>query len=370
MMPVLAGRQRNLDVLRGLCALGVLAGHAAGLTIDNRVLQRSFPDPVWSFIYHSTMTVLWFFALSGYLIGGPFIRALVHSNPIPNWRRYALRRVARIVPAFWIAFTAFIVLTHPPDATPSAVVVHYFFLQNEVPGQAEAVYSPAWTLGIEAAFYLLVPVAAIVVARTRHRVSHVDVAFAIALLGLFSFIYQLPLHRPADATENLPGTFCFFAPGLMVATIEDALKTGAWKVPPLFNVRPSILLLAGLGSFAAASASWFFNSVVYQLVILGSITLALWAALTAPPWKSPVARGLAYLGLVSYGVYLWHWVIATLLETNGNHIFVNQGALGWLLSAIVLLAMSLVPASVSWYLVERSLIQRSRRGGAGATTSS
>ena len=42
-------------------------------------------------------------------------------------------------------------------------------------------------------------------------------------------------------------------------------------------------------------------------------------------WTRPVARVLARVGLVSYGIYLWHWVILSALLHNGVLIPAQQG---------------------------------------------
>src|SRR5687767_15804809 len=56
-----------------------------------------------------------FFALSGYLIGAPFVRALQSGEPLPGAKRYATRRAARILPAYWIALATLLILVPRPD---------------------------------------------------------------------------------------------------------------------------------------------------------------------------------------------------------------------------------------------------------------
>jgi len=43
-----------------------------------------------------------FFILSGFLLGRPYIDALLGRRPLPNWKQYAKRRFFRIWPAYAI----------------------------------------------------------------------------------------------------------------------------------------------------------------------------------------------------------------------------------------------------------------------------
>src|SRR5262249_10509534 len=107
--------------------------------------------------------VLIFFSLSGYLIAGPFLRALVDGRPLPGIRSYLVRRVARIYPAYWLAFGAVLLLLWPPGGVRAyQVPVHLLLLQSSWPvnGEPTAIFFVAWTLGVEMAFYAFVPLAA------------------------------------------------------------------------------------------------------------------------------------------------------------------------------------------------------------------
>src|SRR4051812_8429119 len=88
-------RSAPLDGLRALAALSVLAYHSllatAGLGAASGALH--FGVPV-------------FFVLSGLLLYRPFVAARMDGAPPPRLRSYAVRRAARIVPAYWTALLA------------------------------------------------------------------------------------------------------------------------------------------------------------------------------------------------------------------------------------------------------------------------
>ena len=63
---------------------------------NRRLIWPNFRSPlVWDF-----------FAISGYLVGGPWVRAALGLAPAPRVGRYAARRLRRIVPAFWVVLAA------------------------------------------------------------------------------------------------------------------------------------------------------------------------------------------------------------------------------------------------------------------------
>jgi len=305
--------------------------------------------------------VAWFFALSGYLIAKPFLQALLAGNPLPSLREYTLRRIVRIVPAFWIAFTAFLLLVKPLDATVGGAASHYLFIQNEVPGQTDAIFAPAWTLGIEAIFYVVLPLVCYGVARFRQRYSHGALITAFVAAGVASFLWQSQVQRTSEFAESPFGTFFLFAPGLVVCVVEDAIRTGKWKLPMNWADRNlSAFAVAVLAIWLVVIGNWSLNSVMSQLVVICSGTLLLVAAVASKPWRSMPARVLTYVGVVSYGIYLWHWIVLSLLISHLHNISVVNNGLSWAVASAVVLALSLAVASVSWKAVEEPLIHWAR----------
>jgi peptidoglycan/LPS O-acetylase OafA/YrhL len=70
------------------------------------------------------------------------------------------------------------------------------------------------------------------------------------------------------------------------------------------------------------------------------------------------ARWVAPIGLISYGLYLWHYVALKVLQDEG--VDVQAGALSWPLRVALLLAASVPFALASWLLVERPLLRRTQ----------
>ena len=67
---------------------------------------------------------------------------------------------------------------------------------------------------------------------------------------------------------------------------------------------------------------------------------------------------LAPIGLISYGVYLWHWIILSTLIHHGITIVSGSGLTATGVRVIALVALTLPVAALSWLLIERPLLRR------------
>src|SRR4051794_18067660 len=110
-------RAAGLDGLRALAALSVLCFHAwlYGFDDPSAVERTSVFDKV---MFEMRLGLIFFFVLSGYLLYRGFARAALTGDGRVNVRRYARRRGARIVPAYWVAMIGAIALLWPAAGPP------------------------------------------------------------------------------------------------------------------------------------------------------------------------------------------------------------------------------------------------------------
>jgi peptidoglycan/LPS O-acetylase OafA/YrhL len=360
-------RSRELDAVRAVAALMVLAGHAylvGGVATPHT--STSLTDVL---IVNGGAGIWLFFALSGYLIGAPFLRALRTGEPLPSPLGYATRRAARILPAYWVALAALLVLAPVAGLAWWQVPLHGALLHNLVPGEGQAVFFVAWTLGIEALFYAFVPLAAAVVRRARgpRPIAARQLVAGIGALWLASVAYAVwaarayPNTSAFTATENadlfrlsLPALLSAFCPGLLVAVADRERWLDAVK-PRTAALLGSAALFAVAGAIAYTSTSTVVIDLSRQPWALAA-GLVLLAALGARPTRAVTA--LAPIGLISYGLYLWHYVVVKVLDRAG--VTVQAGALSWPLRIALVLALSIPLAAASWLLIERPLLRRTR----------
>jgi peptidoglycan/LPS O-acetylase OafA/YrhL len=82
------------DALRAIAILSVFAHH---LVLQTQVSARP-QDAAWLGYWG----VDCFFVLTGFLLCGPYLRAIVDGAPLPDWRRFAARRLLRIYPLYFV----------------------------------------------------------------------------------------------------------------------------------------------------------------------------------------------------------------------------------------------------------------------------
>lgn len=151
------GRIKGLDGLRGVAILLVLAYHT---WTESSGLAALGEGPFFlSLLYAGSTGVTLFFALSGFLVGRPFIEAMRERRPLPLLGRYASQRALRILPTYYIVALIGVLLTSRHDQLVPALTLT---AQAYDVGQFSTVW---WSLATEVQFYVLLPLAFLLMAR-------------------------------------------------------------------------------------------------------------------------------------------------------------------------------------------------------------
>ena len=365
-------RVANVDVLRAAAALGVLAIHAyalGGRAVPIRAVH-AYDVPLITL----ASGVWLFFAISGYVIGRPFLRRLSRGEPLPAVRSYALRRGARIFPIYWLALSALIAIDGAAGTRGWQFPVHYLLLNNLVPGRQEALFPAAWTLTLEALFYAVLPALAFALRRSGWRPSPERLARLIVASWALSIVFTALADLLGDGTTglwlrgSLPAMWQMFCPGLLLAVApelgEGRLRRWLVELPAR---RPACLAVAAAALIPAAllgaAAPLRFGIVGYQLLADGSrplfavgYGLLLATAIAAPPTASRRLWPLR-LGLASYGIYLLHPVIAALLVRGGLVPVAGDGLPAFAAHAAILAGLTIPLALASWRWIERPVTE-------------
>src|SRR4051794_1541572 len=372
-------RAAGLDGLRALAALSVLCFHVWLYGFDNpsAVVRTSVFDKV---MFEMRLGLIFFFVLSGYLLYRGFARAGLTGEGRVDVRRYARRRVARIVPAYWVATIGAIALLWGARGTPgvrlpaaSDLPLFAVFGQNYSLDTIMRLNPVTWTLCIEAAFYVLLPLIGWVAWRLGPRARGRQVVLVGALIPL-GVAWNALVHDQALnilASKSLLAYLPYFAFGMLLALWSEARRERGAK--PVGARTSAALVVAGF-AVVAADAYWHATAapraVNPWLAIGADLPAGLGFALVvaavvvgdgaATRWMS--VRPLAWVGLVSYGVYMWH--VPLLLFERSVGVFPHS----YLLRLVVLLVPVLLVAAASWYFVERPAIAwagRTREGDGG-----
>jgi peptidoglycan/LPS O-acetylase OafA/YrhL len=351
-----------VDALRGLAALGVVTFHSAPtghLAWWMGILKQDLD-----------LGVMVFFTISGALIAAPFIAAMVDGRRRPSLGNFAIRRAARIFPAYWVALLGYVVVAQ--GFAWWQPLAHGLLLMNVLPGQINQLIYPAWTVEVEVSFYIALAVTAWVVFRRNRRVG-VDAA-GLVVLGLWvasllvTFVADQvtsPLTSAAEITKyTFPAQLAYICPGLLLALAgtRAARERGRWWawLDRLFD-RP--WLLAGVIALFIAGGmvmtAGVFNVTVRDLhrePFAVAAGLLVGGALRHERSLRPVTRLILPVGLITYSLYLWHVVVIHALRDV--HIYpVHAGMLSWPLTWLLLVSAAVAVGAVSYLFVERPALR-------------
>jgi peptidoglycan/LPS O-acetylase OafA/YrhL len=310
-----------------------------------------------------------FFVLSGYLIT---------SLLLTEWRRWGsidlvrfyLRRARRLLPALVLvvmAVAAWASFTAKPDRLGTiradglstllyvanwrfVVARQSYFDQFGDPSP----FRHMWSLAIEEQYYLLFPLLLIGLLRLA-RIRQWLLPAALGGMTLASIAAMAMLYDPStDPSRVYYGTDTRMHELLIGSLLAVALNSaGAWRERAV-RLGPYV---GGVGMAGVlASCYWFTDQskVLYLGGFAGVcvVSAALIAGVELAP-TSPVARILslspvAWVGAISYGLYLWHWPIYIALTPD------RTGLTGTPL-LLVRIAATFAVATASYYLVERPI---------------
>jgi peptidoglycan/LPS O-acetylase OafA/YrhL len=360
------------DGLRAIAVLSVVVTHTALLSGANEL--------AWYGKYTARLDVgvTIFFLISGFLLYRPFVAAHLEGKPGPRVRDYARRRVLRIVPAYWLALTVLAIYPGLVHMWRSDSWAYYLFLQDYDSTWTFGGLQPAWSLAIEAAFYVALPFLAYAMRRAgagRSRGARVWIELvAITALLVASVVLRAatPGSPASQVHITLPGTFDWFALGMLLAVASAALAgrrdpgvvqllrrwpSLAWVIAlVLFWFTSTQLGLGGTLFFRVTTAQGMAQHLLYGAIAFFLLLPAVFAGDAGGlPQRLLANRFVAWLGLISYGVFLWHHPIALkLTESDDRGLFRSARMLG---ITTATLAIAIACAALSYYLVERPILR-------------
>ena len=246
-----------------------------------------------------------FFALSGYLITGLLLDEHARTGRIAL-RAFYLRRTARLLPALLLLVAVcdllYVLAGHPEVLVGSVLVLLYAANYAAVAtGDYLPGYEHAWSLAVEEHFYLLWPLVLVLMLPRRPLASLVRWTLVVCVAALvWRIVLTHVLHGPWLLTYH--GTLeraDALLPGCAAAL---AVRAG-WRPPRRLAGCGAAGLLAVLAvddRAVEATLTPAFTALAATALVLGldSARGPLRSLLSFPP--------LVRVGLVSYGIYLWH----------------------------------------------------------------
>lgn len=354
-------RSRALDGLRALAALSVLCFHVWLYRDDRPAGPRS--EPLDHVMFELSLGLICFFVLSGYLLYRSFARAAIRSGRLAGLRDYGVRRAARIVPAYYASLAGCLVLYAAVgyDAiAPSAGELPLFaaFAQNYSYATIMEINPVTWTLCVEAAFYVALPLLALAALRLGRQAPLL--AGLVAVTIVWNALVQ-GLGWNDIASKSLLAYIGHFALGMLVAVWVER------RQPALGPRATAALALAGAALVVANG--WWYETPAFAgeaRAVLAKLPAALGFALVIAAVAGGRGRAvgwlgggaLARIGVISYGVYLWHLPLILAFGELG----LLPAPLAPRIAAVLVLALG--AGWLSWTLVERPAIRWAAAAGA------
>lgn len=340
--------RRDIDGLRAVAVLPVVIYHIAQ-----------------SFLRGGYVGVDIFFVISGFLISTHILEEVQRGSFSPL--RFYERRIRRIFPASAVMFLVVTALAirsfYPVELVTYAqlllaalfsvsniflyATVDYF---NPIAEQLPLLHT--WSLAVEEQFYLIFPPLVIAVTRWAPRRMRV-ICLGLAVASLAVSI------ACAFGDAKLAGFYLIFSRAweLLLGTLL-ALGT-----VPRCRTQGSAEAIGFTGMAMIALAMVAFTPAT-PFPGYAALLPAVGAAMvihSGRDHKTVVARVLslrpfAFIGLISYSLYLWHWPVMVFQRTDQLFVMTNSK----LIERGVVLGASLVLATLSWWLVERTTRDRNR----------
>jgi Predicted acyltransferases len=340
----------GLDGLRALAVLAVIAYHL------------NLP---WA--PGGLLGVCIFFVLSGYLITDILVAQWKAAGGI-NLKEFWLGRARRLLPALFVMLTGVILwisLCDPGRLSSlwNDILAAVFYVSNWWLIFHQVSYfasfgplSPLghlWSLAVEEQFYLIWPLLLGLGLRyipRRSRLIGMILALVIVSAAAMAIIYQ-PGLDPSRIYYGTDTRAFALLTGAVLALVWPSRKLSA-DIPP----RPRIVLDAAGGAALLSLLFMIWQSNQYQSflyyggLLLFSIASAILVAVLAHP-SSRLGRlfgtaPLRWLGVWSYGIYLWHYPVIVLTSPSVNTGGLNLGL------ALEQTVLSISLAAISWYFIE------------------
>ena len=291
----------DIQLLRGIAVLSVLFYHA-----DKMLLAGGY------------LGVDVFFVISGYLITRNIYRDI--ERGIFSYATFIARRFRRLLPACYamLAFSAVLAAVFLTRQDLTEFLKQMFgtltFSSNIVLWRQSGYFDTSsalklllhtWSLSLEEQYYLFLPPILYLGARSG-TLKVLAVLFGVSLLACFALMPFKPSAAfyllPFRAWELLAGSICAV---LMLRerapAVSTAVKIAALSVLLLTLVFPPTTMHPGPAAVLVVLAT--------AVLMIGTLNFG----------RSPLARGMYFIGDISYSLYLLHWPVFAV----ANHVYAD-----------------------------------------------
>jgi peptidoglycan/LPS O-acetylase OafA/YrhL len=311
-----------------------------------------------------------FFVLSGYLITDILVGQWKRNKRI-DFKDFWMRRARRLLPAMFIMLVVVVawvalfdraqIVSLREDALAAILYVsNWWFIFHKVSYFAS--FGPPsplghlWSLAVEEQFYLIWPLVlafGLRFAPRRGQLIGITLAGATASALAMAMIYQ----PGADPSRVYYGTDTRAFSLLIGAALALVWPSRQLSATISYWSRLFLDLLGSIGLLSIFFMIWSFNEYNTFLYRGGMVLLSIAAAVVVATLAHPASglskvlgcKPLRWLGVRSYGIYLWHYPVIVLTSPT-----VDTGGFD-VTRAVFQVAASIALAALSWRFVEEPI---------------
>jgi peptidoglycan/LPS O-acetylase OafA/YrhL len=330
------GHRPSLDGLRALAVSAVVLWHGTGYPVQGE------------------LGVDIFFVLSGFLITTLLLEEQATKGSV-SFRSFYVRRARRLLPALLVMLAVFAAVETARGLTRQDVIgvaggIGYCtnLLMGFNIGHPATALTPLWSLSLEEQFYLVWPVLLVLLLRADRRA-------AVGFLGLVVAATMYEAARLSDAGASAwrlaaaPDTRSVsLAIGCLCAIAFVSGKLSLSR-KLLYRLEPFLFAFVLLMLTTFIVDRWFHEELILFFGLATALLLALTLERASPLGRALSLPPVAWLGRVSYSLYLWHLPVFVMFGIVGAHA---SDQTGWL-TRVAAIAVALLVATGSYYIVER-----------------
>lgn len=333
----------DIDGLRAIAVIAVVIYHAKFEFLNSFFLEGGF------------LGVDVFFVISGFLITSILFKQ-IDNKFIKSVLFFYIRRIRRIFPALIFLlliitpFSGFFLHNYLLQTYSESGIFSLFFFSNiyfwntgEQYNAFSSLYNPllhTWSLSVEEQFYLIFPF----ILFFSHKIFKENTIYFIIVITFFSLLgsYIYGTKYASFNFYSLPSRFWEISVGAIIAL--NKFKKN--YLPKIYNKNLSNLgFILIILSFFIYSDSLIHPSLNTSLPVLGTLCVIYFYDKNSLVYKILSNKILVYIGLISFSLYLWHFVMFSLARSlypgELNNIY-----------KILLIFISIIISSFSYHFIE------------------